>query len=77
MLIVRVEAGLLYFNTQHVRDCVRTLIANEGDALRLVVWDLSTSPYVDIAGARLLREIARELPREALRCASSKRARGA
>ncbi len=61
VLVVRVEASLLYFNTQHVRDCVRMLIANEGDVLRLVVWDLSTSPYVDIAGARLLREMHGEL----------------
>ena len=61
VLVVRVEASLLYFNTQHVRDCLRVLIASEGDALRLVVWDLSTSPYVDIAGARLLREMHGEL----------------
>jgi high affinity sulfate transporter 1 len=60
-LIVRVEAGLLYFNALHVRDRVRELIAAEGEGLRLVVWDLSTSPYVDIAGARLLGEIQREL----------------
>jgi high affinity sulfate transporter 1 len=61
VLIVRVEAGLLYFNAGHVRDRVRALVAAEGEGLRLVVWDLSTSPYVDIAGARLLAEIQREL----------------
>jgi MFS superfamily sulfate permease-like transporter len=44
-----------------VREEVRALIAAEGDALRLVVWDLSTSPYVDIASARMLGEIQREL----------------
>ena len=61
VLIVRVEAGLLYFNATHVRERVRSLIAAEGDALRLLVWDLSTSPYVDIAGARMLGEVQREL----------------
>ncbi len=61
VLIVRVEAGLLYFNVGHVRERVRSLIAAEGDQLRLVVWDLSTSPYIDIAGARLLGELQREL----------------
>jgi high affinity sulfate transporter 1 len=61
VLIVRVESGLLYFNVSHVRDKVRRYIADAGPALRLVVWDLSTSPYVDIAGARLLREVQREL----------------
>ena len=61
ILILRVEAALLYFNATHVRDEVRSLIAAEGDTLRLVVWDLSTSPYVDIAAARMLGEIQREL----------------
>ena len=61
VLIVRVEGSLLYFNTTHVRERVRALVAAEGESLRLVIWDLSTSPYVDIAGARLLSEIHREL----------------
>jgi high affinity sulfate transporter 1 len=61
VLIVRVEAGLLYFNASHIRERLRVLVEAEGAALRLVVWDLSTSPYVDIAGARLLGEVQREL----------------
>jgi high affinity sulfate transporter 1 len=61
VLIVRVEAGLLYFNAGHVRERLRALVAAEGADLRLVVWDLSTSPHVDIAGARLLGEVQREL----------------
>ena len=61
VLIVRVEASLLYFNVSHVRDQVRRHLAAAGDGLRLVVWDLSTSPYVDIAGARLLSDIHRTL----------------
>ena len=61
VLVVRAEASLLYFNAGHVRDRVRALVATEGQALRLVVWDLSTSPYVDIAGAAVLREVQAEL----------------
>ena len=61
VLIVRVDAGLLYFNVGHVREEVRRLVADAGEGLRLVVWDLSTSPYVDIAGARMLSELEREL----------------
>jgi len=59
-LVVRVEAGLLYFNVGHVREEVRRLAAGRGEGLRLVVWDLSTSPYIDIAGARMLAELAHE-----------------
>jgi len=36
-------------------------VAATGGELRLVVWDLSTSPYVDIAGARLLSDMQRVL----------------
>ena len=61
VLIVRVESSVLYFNVDHVRDCARRLIAAAGEHLRLVIWDLSPSPYVDIAGARMLGEVQREL----------------
>jgi sulfate permease, SulP family len=60
-LILRVESGLLYFNVDHVRDRAREFIAAAGGDLRIVIWDLSSSPYVDIAGARMLGEVQREL----------------
>jgi high affinity sulfate transporter 1 len=61
VLIVRVESSLLYFNVGHVADEVRALIATQQGSLRLLVWDLSTSPYVDVAAGRLLGDIQREL----------------
>ncbi|MCC7039341.1 MAG: SulP family inorganic anion transporter [Burkholderiales bacterium] len=61
VLIVRVEASLVYFNVDHVRDEVRRFVAAAGTTLRRVVWDLSSSPYVDIAGARYLAELQAEL----------------
>jgi high affinity sulfate transporter 1 len=60
-LVVRVESGLFYFNVEHVLDHVRRYIAMAGDNLKLLVWDLSSSPYVDIAGARMLATVQREL----------------
>jgi high affinity sulfate transporter 1 len=61
VLIVRVESSLLYFNIDHVRDCFRRLVAAAGKDLRLVIWDLSSSPYVDIAAVRMLGEVQRGL----------------
>jgi high affinity sulfate transporter 1 len=61
VLIVRVESGLFYFNVGHVHGRIRSYIAASGPDLRLLVWDLASSPYVDIAGARMLGEIQREL----------------
>jgi len=61
VLIVRVESSILYFNVTHIAECVHALIAAEPRPPRLLVWDLSTSPYVDVAGGRLLGDIQREL----------------
>ena len=61
VLVLRVEASILYFNVGHVREEARRHILEAGGGLRLVVWDLSTSPYVDIAGVRLLRDLQGEL----------------
>jgi ABC-type transporter Mla MlaB component len=44
-----------------VRDQVRSLLAASGDGLRVVVWDLSTSPNIDLAGARLIGDVQREV----------------
>jgi MFS superfamily sulfate permease-like transporter len=60
VLIFRVEASLLYFNVEHVRNRVWAKIVESGP-LRLVVCDLSNSPYVDVAGAAMLTELHREL----------------
>lgn len=59
-LVFRVEASLLYFNADHVRDIVWSkILATEG--LRLVVADLSNSPYVDVAGAKMLSKVQDDL----------------
>lgn len=60
VLIFRVEASLLYFNTDYVRQVVGGEIA-ASPQLRLVVCDLSNSPFVDVAGARLLSALQRDL----------------
>jgi MFS superfamily sulfate permease-like transporter len=50
----------LYFNVDHVRNRVWAKIAESGP-LRLIVCDLSNSPYVDVAGAAMLADLHREL----------------
>ena len=53
-LVFRVEASMLYFNVEHVRAAVWQKIRSTTGALKLVVCDLSTSPSVDLAAARML-----------------------
>jgi len=57
----RVEASLLYFNVDHVSREMLAHVHAEPAPVRLVICDLSTSPYVDIAGARMLTKLAAEL----------------
>jgi anti-anti-sigma factor len=60
IVIFRVESSLLYFNAEHVRQVVwEKLQANS--QLRLAICDLSDAPLVDVAGARLLTGLHRDL----------------
>ncbi|MGF6660933.1 SulP family sulfate permease [Paraburkholderia atlantica] len=55
VLAVRVEASLLYFNVEHVRETIWRMIRAAPEPVRLVICDLSASPVVDLAGARMLK----------------------
>jgi MFS superfamily sulfate permease-like transporter len=57
MVIVRVEAPLLYFNAGYVSEVVRHKVHSEAAPVHLVVWDLSSTPYVDVVGARMLADL--------------------
>ena len=73
VLVFRVESSLMYFNAENVQRAVLDRLRTEGTAIRLVVCDLSTSPYVDLAGARMLEALSDELAKRniALRVAEA------
>jgi high affinity sulfate transporter 1 len=60
VLAFRVEASLVYFNVDHVLETVLPRVRSNPE-LRRVVYDLSNTPYVDVAGARMLRRLHDEL----------------
>jgi len=60
-LVFRVEASLVYFNVEHVRDAVLEKLRSITGPLDLVVCDLSTSPSVDLAGVRMLSALHEQL----------------
>ena len=66
-LIFRVEASVLYFNVEHVRDTVLGRLRKESTPPNLVVCDLSTSPYVDLHGAKVLGALADEVSSTGIR----------
>jgi MFS superfamily sulfate permease-like transporter len=61
VLAFRVEASLLYFNVENVMGAVLDQLRSAGSGVHLVVCDLSTSPHVDLAGARMLESLTDEL----------------
>lgn len=65
-LVFRVEAAILYFNVEHVREVVREKIRSLAERPRLVICDLSTSPAVDLSGARMLASLHEELRAEGI-----------
>ena len=60
VLIFRVEASLMYFNVDNVRQMILNRIRTE-QSVRLVIGDLSNSPYVDLSGARMLAKLSDDL----------------
>jgi sulfate permease, SulP family len=60
IVIFRVEASLLYFNSDHVRRVVWERI-KATPLVRLIICDLSDSPFVDVAGARMLADLHLEV----------------
>jgi sulfate permease, SulP family len=57
VLAFRPESSLLYVNADAVIETVSARLGAEQSAIRLVVCDLSASPYVDLAGSRMLHEL--------------------
>ncbi|HXE98610.1 MAG TPA: SulP family inorganic anion transporter [Dongiaceae bacterium] len=66
LFLFRIEAPLLYFNVHNVYSTVLEAIHREDTPVRLTVCDLSTSPYIDAAGAGMLQQLEEELEREGI-----------
>src|SRR5271170_4786755 len=65
VIAARPEASLIYVNADVVLATIlnRVRAASSSD-VRMVVCDLSASPYLDLAGSHMLHELHRELAEE-------------
>ena len=61
MILFRIEASVLYFNVETIRKRVWARILQSEGSIHCVIWDFSTSPYVDIAGSRLIKKLFLDL----------------
>jgi len=66
VVIFRVESSVLYFNADHIRQVVWERI-EKAPRLVFVVGDLSDAPMVDVAGARMLAGLHRDLAKRGIR----------
>ena len=60
VLVVRIESDLFFANADHVRDTVRSRLA---DDTRLVILDAETSPTIDVTATEMLAQLANDLQR--------------
>jgi high affinity sulfate transporter 1 len=60
-IVFRPESSLRYINASSVLESVLVRVRTSPPTIRLVVCDLSASPYIDIAGAQMLRQLHSEL----------------
>jgi sulfate permease, SulP family len=62
VIAFRPEASLIYVNADAVLESVLNRLGPAGPSdIRLVVCDLSASPYIDLAGSRMLHDLHGEL----------------
>jgi len=61
VLAFRVEAGIVYFNAEHIYDTVIARFESMRPPPKLVICDLSTSANVDMAGAHVFLSLEAEL----------------
>jgi sulfate permease, SulP family len=60
VIAFRPEASLLYINAETILGTVLNELRKSSD-IKLVACDLSASPYIDLAGARMLHDLHEEL----------------
>jgi sulfate permease, SulP family len=67
MIVFRPEASLVYINAEAVQESVLARLQTNGPStVRLVVCDLSASPNIDLAGARMLHHLINELAKHGI-----------
>ena len=63
-IVFRPEASLLYVNAESVLNAVLERLRKIGTSdVRMVICDLSASPYMDLAGSRMLQQLHEKLVR--------------
>ncbi len=58
--IMRIESSILYFNTENIHEKINHHLRSTDTNLRVLILDLAAAPYVDVAGSKMLLNLAQE-----------------
>ncbi|ABR89300.1 sulfate transporter [Janthinobacterium sp. Marseille] len=61
IMVFRANSGLFYANIAKIKDDLLEAIERQAAPVKLVIFDLSSSPYSDIAAAEMLLDLQEEL----------------
>ncbi len=67
LLLVRVESSILYFNAENIYSAIMSKVDQADPPYQMVLMDLNTSPYVDVAGARFFKKLFKALQSRGIR----------
>jgi SulP family sulfate permease len=67
IVILRIESSILYFNTEDILAKMYERIRSSGENIKFLILDLSASPYVDVAGSKMLLNLTEELHKRGTR----------
>jgi high affinity sulfate transporter 1 len=61
LLIFRVESSILYFNAGDIKDKIYSQINEYNGSLREVIIDMSSAPFIDVEGSKMIFSLSNEL----------------
>lgn len=66
VMILRVEASILYFNINNIHDKIQQLVETYPGNLKLLIMDMSSCNYLDVAGARFFLHLEDDLEKKGI-----------
>lgn len=61
LLIMRIESSIMYFNSEDIFLRILEKTDEKNPQYKMIVLDLSAAPYVDVAGSKMLMQLARKM----------------
>jgi len=66
-LIIRVEASFFYFNVDNIHQHIWNYINSSPGGVEMLIINMSSSSYVDVAGTKMLIQLSKELTDKKIR----------